>query len=200
MISAQWLTKLWYEQRSSSPAGREDVERNFPVRAPPPRSDWMAWRSASCWADSFWEGFRGSITIVTTQTQIDRHLVAVFQLLSFLLKSSPWTGTVYLTQNSEQQIYEVLDSFWWYRFPTVVQTARSKRSNQNSSWKCIQSQDQRSLNTVFGCLSIFYLYESAGITSFTLQHKNRTLYCFHVFHKKQPMDIFPLGSCRNVQT
>lgn len=122
MISARWLTKLWYEQRSSSPAGREDVERNFPVRAPPPRSDWMAWRSASCWADSFWEGFRGSITIVTTQTQIDRHLMAVFQLLSFLLKSSPWTGTVYLTQNSEQQIYEVLDSFWWYRFPTVVQT------------------------------------------------------------------------------
>lgn len=38
------------------PAGSEDVERNFPVRAPPPRSDWMAWCSASCWVDSFWAG------------------------------------------------------------------------------------------------------------------------------------------------
>lgn len=44
--------KAWV--MGSSPAGREDVERNFPVRAPPPRSDWMAWRSASCWEESFW--------------------------------------------------------------------------------------------------------------------------------------------------
>lgn len=53
------IMQVWHmELRLDLPAGSDDVDRNFPVRAPPPRSDWMAWRSASCWVDSFWVAYR----------------------------------------------------------------------------------------------------------------------------------------------